>query len=343
MEFSSYLRKIVDGDNLSESEAENIALKIMAGEVPDTLVAAILVALRMKGEAVSEVVGFAKAMRAMAVGIEAEDAIDTAGTGGDGYSTFNVSTASALLVSIVHPVAKHGNRAVSGRSGSADVLETLGYNINVPPDKAIELLKRTNFVFLFAPLYHTAMKRVASIRRALGIRTIFNILGPLTNPARTKRQIIGVFSRSYMRIVAEATARLSYRRAFIVHGEPGIDEVSPSGTTYVYEVRGSKIDYFTVVPEDFGAKRVSLERLTVSTPEESAVRLLRAAKGRDRDVAEFIKMNSALALYVAEKCRDVKDCYEYSSQLMEGLLKKIEEIIESNGDVARFRRLEEAV
>ena len=227
MEYRDLLKKIVDGASLESEEARKLALDIMDGTIPDVVVSAILVALRMKGETVDEITGFAKAMRERAIRISGEYAIDIVGTGGDGFSTLNVSTASALLTSIKYPVAKHGNRAVSGKTGSADVLEALGYRIEVEPSEAAKLLKETRFVFLFAPLYHPAMKRVAPIRRALGIRTIFNVLGPLTNPANVKRIVIGVFSKSYAEKVAEAASRLGYEKAVIVYGEPGIDEVSP--------------------------------------------------------------------------------------------------------------------
>jgi len=334
---NSYLDKIVNRIDLSDLEAEELAIKIMNGDIPDVVVSAILIALRMKGEAPSEIIGFVRAMRRFANRINAEFAIDTAGTGGDGLGTFNASTASAILTSIVHPVAKHGNRAVSGRSGSADVLEVLGYNISIEPLKAYELLKKTNFVFLFAPLYHPAMKRVAPIRRALGVRTIFNILGPLANPGGTRRQVIGVFSKSFMPIIAEAISRLDYERVVLVHGEPGIDEVSTHGNTYIYEISGTRIEEYIISPEDLGAKRVDINRLVVSSPEESAIRMLRASKGFDRDVAEFIKINTAFALYIAGKARDPRDGYEYSSQLLPQLIDRIEELVKYNGDESRFR------
>lgn len=341
MASDSYLDKLVDRIDLSDTESEDLATKIMNGSIPDVVVSAILVALRMKGESPSEIAGFVRAMRRFSNKIDAGYAIDTAGTGGDGVGTLNASTASAILTSIVHPVAKHGNRAVSSRCGSADVLEALGYNISIEPKRAYELLKRTNFVFLFAPLYHPAMRNVATIRRTLGIRTIFNIVGPLTNPGGTRRQVIGIFSRRYMPIIAEAVKGLGYEKVVLVHGEPGIDEVSTHGDTYVYEVSGSKVDSYTISPEDMGAKRVDINKLVVSGPEESAVRMLRASRGLDRDVAEFIKVNAAFALYVAGMARDPRDGYEYSSQLLPQLISRAEELVRVNGDMVRFRLIRE--
>ncbi len=336
---NSYLNKLINRVDLSDVESEELAISIMNSGIPDAIVSAILIALRMKGESPSEIVGFVRAMRRYANRINAEYAIDTAGTGGDGLGTFNASTASALLTSIVHPVAKHGNRAVSSRSGSADILEVLGYNIYIEPENASEILRKTNFVFLFAPLYHPAMKRVAPIRKTLGIRTIFNIIGPLANPGGTRKQMIGVFSKDYMPIIAEAIRKLGYEKVVLVHGEPGIDEVSPHGDTYVYEISNNNIDHYIISPIDLGAKRVDINKLVISSPEESAIRMLRASKGLDNDIAEFIKINTAFALYVAGRARDPRDGYEYSSQLLPQLIDKVEELVRYNGDIARFNSI----
>ncbi len=339
MIYSQLLRRVVDFGSLTEEEAREVALAIMSGEVPDAIISAFLIALRMKRESVDEIVGFAKAMREKAVKISAEHAIDVVGTGGDGVGTVNVSTATAILSSMLHPVAKHGNRAVSGRSGSADVLEALGYKIEVEPSKASEILSKTGFVFLFAPLYHPAMKKVASIRRLLGVRTIFNILGPLTNPGGVKRQVIGVFSKTFAKLVAEAVTRLGYERVLVVHGEPGIDEVSPSGITHVYEVNGHRVDYYTITPEDLGVERMPIQKLIVNNAVESALRILRASMGLDREVGIFIKMNTAFALYVANVVKDYRDGFEYADQLLPKLVDRIEQLVKTNGDENKFRSL----
>jgi anthranilate phosphoribosyltransferase len=337
MEYRALLEKIVNRVSLSFDEARKLAQKIMNGEVPDAVVSAILVGLRMKDESIEEIAGFASAMIEAAVKIDGGDAIDVVGTGGDSASTINVSTATALLTSILHPVAKHGNRAVSGRSGSADVLEALGYCIEVEPRKAEELLRKTRFVFIFAPLYHPAMRRVMPVRKALGIRTLFNILGPLTNPASPRRLVVGVFAKSYAKLVAEALTLLGMERAFVVHGEPGIDEVSPEATTHVYEVRRGSVEYYTVDPSEFGAKPVPVKSLVASAAEESAVRILRASKGLDKAAATFIKVNASLALSLAGYAKDFRDGAELAEQLLPQLIARVEEVVASNGDVSRLR------
>jgi anthranilate phosphoribosyltransferase len=341
MECRALLEKIVNRTSLSFDEARELALKIMNGEVPDVIVSAILVGLRMKGESVEEIAGFASAMREAAMKIDGGNAIDVVGTGGDGASTINVSTATALLTSVLHPVAKHGNRAVSGRSGSADVLEVFGYHIGVGPREAEELLKRTRFVFIFAPLFHPAMKRVMPVRKVLGIRTVFNILGPLTNPASPRRLVVGVFAKSFAKLVAEALAFLGVERAFVVHGEPGIDEVSPEATTHVYEVRRGVVEHYTIDPSEFGVKPVSVKNLVVSTAEESAIRILRASKGLDEAAATFIKVNTSLALSLAGYARGFRDGAELAEQLLPQLIARVEEVVSSNGDVARLRKVVE--
>lgn len=339
MEYNVLLNKIINGGSLTIEEAMELASNIIDNNIPDFIISAILVALRMKGESVEEIVGFTKVLRSRSLKIPCSYALDVVGTGGDGVGTLNVSTATALLTSTIHPVAKHGNRAVSGKCGSADFLETLGYRIEVEPSKALELIVKTGFTFLFAPLYHPAMKKVAQLRKALGVRTIFNVLGPLTNPGGTKRQVIGVFSSSYAKKIAEAVTFLDYQKVLVIHGEPGIDEVSPAGTTHVYEVRGSKIEYYTLQPEDFGIEKIPVTRLTVSNSEESVGRVIRAAKGLDKDAATFIKINTALALYTVDVVKDFVDGVEYADQILPQLIERIETLVNINGDIEKLKSL----
>jgi len=339
MDIVELLKKVVDGKNLSIEESYYIAHSIIRGNVSEVLTVAILIALRMKEEIADEIIGFAKAMREMSIKINAPNAIDVVGTGGDGFGTINVSTASALLVSILHPVAKHGNRAVSGRSGSADFLEAIGYKIEVEPHKAEELLKKTNFVFLYAPLYHPSMKNVAPIRKTLRVRTIFNLLGPLTNPGGTKRQVVGVALHKYINTIAEAIQKLDFEKVILVHGEPGIDEVSPQGRTYIVEVSKTKIDSYVVEPEDFGVSRFEAKEVLASSPEESAIKVLKAVLGRERAVASFIKMNAAVAFYLLDKAKDLKDGYELADQILPMMIDKIKELIIFNGDEVKFNAL----
>jgi anthranilate phosphoribosyltransferase len=339
MEYKRIIERIVNRDSLGFDEAEELAFRVMSGEVPEIVISAVLVGLRMKGECVEEIAGFASAMRKMSMKIDGSKAIDIVGTGGDGYSTINVSTASALLISVLHPVAKHGNRAVSGKSGSADVLEALGYKIEVEPSRAEELLKETNFVFLFAPLYHPAMKKVMPVRKMLGIRTIFNVLGPLTNPASPRRVVVGAFSKSYAEKMAQVLLMLGIERAFVVHGEPGIDEVSPEATTHIYEVKRGYVEYYTLEPKDFGVEPVPLTDVIAINPEDSAIRILRASKGLDKAVATFIKVNASIAMVLTEHAKDFRDGAELAEQLLPNLLNRIEMIVKSNGDVNKLKKL----
>jgi len=340
MNMADLLRKIVKRESLSEEEAKIVANAMIKGEIPEILSAGILVGLATKNESVEEIVGFAKAMRENCIHINFPNALDTAGTGGDGFNTLNVSTATALLISQVFPVAKHGNRAVSGKSGSADVLEALGYNINVKPELAEKLLKEHNFVFLFAQLYHPAMKNVANVRRTLGIRTIFNILGPLTNPAFTRYQMIGVFSKDFLPKVAEAVVKLDYERVILYNGYPSLDEISPQGETYIYEIKKGKIDRYTISFKDFGLKEeIPITKLMVEDATSSAIRILKAFKGKDEDARKFIGINTAMGLYLIGKVKDLVDGYEYALQLMDSGISHVKSIIESNGDVNKFMKL----
>ncbi|AWR97764.1 anthranilate phosphoribosyltransferase [Acidianus sulfidivorans JP7] len=339
MNFRDLLNKIVERNNLTEGEAESIADDIMKGNLNDILTSAVLVSLRTKGESSEEIAGFAKSMRNHAIKVSLGNALDTAGTGGDGFGTINVSTISAILVSQIYPVAKHGNRAASSKSGSADFLETIGYNISVTPEKAIELISKSNFVFLFAQLYHPAMKNVANVRKTLGIRTIFNLLGPLTNPALVKRQVMGIFSEDYMLKVAEAAVKLDYEKLVMVNGYPGLDEVSPIGRTTIYEISHNKVEKYTEDFTEIIKTEVKLDDLIVKDSVESAIKILRGLKGKDRAVNEFIKVNSAVALYAAGVVKDYKDGYEYSSQLISTSIDKLREIISINGDLNKFNQI----
>jgi len=341
MNTAEYLKKLVyEKKDLSEKEAEEIANGIMRGEINEIQSSGILVALASKGESAEEIRGFARAMRSNSIKIDFPDSLDTAGTGGDGLNTLNVSTAAALVLSQIFPVAKHGNRSVSSKSGSADVLEELGYNIFVSKDKAIELLRKCNFVFLFAQLYHPAMKNVANVRKNLGIRTIFNILGPLTNPASAKYQMIGVFSIKYIDRIAEAVQHLNYERVFLYHGDPGIDEVSPQKDTLIYEVKGQSMEKYKVNYTDFGIKEpVSIGKLRVENAHDSALKIIRGLLGQDKNVRIFIGINVSVGLKLLRKVNDFKDGYEYAEQLMSSSVEHIRKIMELNGTSQKFEAL----
>ena len=325
---------IVDRVDVPEDVMYRVALSILNGEVDNVLVSGVLVGLRTKGESVSEICGFARAMldSCVKVNVDDVDPIDTAGTGGDGYRTINVSTIAGLVASCVDDVyvLKHGNRSVSSSSGSADFLEALGFKIELSPESAIKLLRSVRFSFLFAPLYHPLMKNVMKVRRILKIRTIFNILGPLCNPGNVKRQVIGVSNRELMFKIAEACRILGKRRVLIVHGEPGIDEVSVFGRTFIIEVRNGKIEEYTINVEDLGLNKWKIENVMVNNPQESVKLFIDALERARGPVYEFILANTAAALYVAEVVSDLRDGVELAREVIEDgiALKHVRNIVE---------------
>lgn len=311
------LKRLGEGGRLTFDEAYGLALSMLNGELSDVEIAAALTAMRVRGETAEEVAGFAKAARDTCVRVHIDvDAIDTAGTGGDGQRTINVSTAAAIVASAAGAyVLKHGNRSVTSPTGSADFLEALGYNINLKPEQATAALKESRFAFLFAPVYHPTFARVAPVRKKLPFRTIFNVVGPLANPGHVRRQVIGVAEERLMPIVAEAASLLGLEHVVVIHGEPGIDEASPEGSTKVYEVRRGSLESYSLAPEDFGARRGRMPR--VNTREESLAITTRGLRGEDPEAENAIAMNAALALYVSGLARDVREGYEAARQTIE--------------------------
>jgi len=315
------VRALVDRKDLSRIEAAAAMEAIMSGAATNAQIAAFLTALRMKGETVEELIGFAQVMREKAVkvrtrasevvgatGTDREMLIDTAGTGGDASGTFNVSTATAFVVAGAGlKVAKHGNRSVSSLCGSADVVETLGINIELSAAKVARCVDEVGIGFLYAPLLHTAMKHVMAARREMGIRTVFNMLGPLTNPAGANAQVIGVYSDALTEPLARALAELGTLRAYVVHGDDGLDEISNTGPSHISEVREGVVRSSTVRPEDFGLPRSSLQDLRGGDREENAAivrHVLAAEAGPRRDI---VLMNAAAALVVGGKAHDFKE------------------------------------
>ncbi len=324
------INMVINHIGLTEAETAECMQEIMEGKATDAQIGAFLAALRMKGETVEEITGAARIMRQKATAIQAPDKVlDTCGTGGDMAHTFNISTTTALVVAGAGiPVAKHGNRSVSSQSGSADVLEALGIKIDLPPEKVEKCLFETGFGFLFAPLFHPAMKYAISPRRELGVRTIFNILGPITNPAGAKRQILGVFAGKLTETLARVLGNLGAIDAMVVHGDDGLDEVSISGTTKVSRYKDDQVANFPIEPEDFGIRRSSIEQIRGGSKEENAaitLSLLRGEKGPKRDI---VLMNSALALVVAEKTDDFRTAFSIAADSIDSgrALKKLEEV-----------------
>ena len=310
MEIRQAIDRLVNRINLSEAETIEVMNQIMTGEATPLQVAAILTALRMKGETVDEITGAARVMREKAhrVNVGTKTVLDTCGTGGDQKGTFNISTTSAfVLAGAGVNVAKHGNRSVSSLSGSADVLGALGVKVDAPKERVEQCIAKIGIGFLFAPLLHEAMKYAVQPRRDIGIRTIFNILGPLTNPAMATHQLIGIYSGALVGVVAHVLNNLGSVRAMVVHGLEGLDEISLCGPTKVAELRCGEVKEYTVEPEQFGFKACRLEELHGGNPVESAaiVRgVLESKKGPPRDV---VLLNSGAALYVSGTAATIQD------------------------------------
>ena len=322
---------LVQSIHLSEAEMAECMKEIMEGRATEAQVAAFLTALRIKGETVEEITGAARIMREKAATIKApEGVLDTCGTGGDMAHTFNISTAAAVVTAAAGvPVAKHGNRSVSSKSGSADVLEALGVRIDLPPEKVERSLFETGFGFLFAPLFHPSMKYAVGPRKDIGIRTLFNILGPLTNPAGAKRQLLGVFADRLTDTLAEVLGNLGAEDIMVVHGEDGLDEITISDGTKVSRWKGGRIETFYITPEDFGFRKADVQSLSGGDKNENA-KILRSLfngeKGPKRDV---VLMNTAAALVVADKAKDFADALFLASEVIDSgrAAQKLQEIV----------------
>ena len=314
------INTLVSGNPLSFEEASGVMEEIMSGEATPTQFGAFVTALRLKGETVSEITGLARTMRAKAVPVKTSGpVVDTCGTGGDGAGTFNISTAAAFVVAAAGlKVAKHGNRAMSSHCGSADVLEALRVKIDLNAGQVAQCLEEVGIGFMFAPLFHPAMKYAAAPRRELGIRTIFNILGPLTNPAGASAQMLGVADGSLVAKMAEVLKGLGCKHALVVHGEDGLDEITVSGITRVCELKDGAITSYSIRPQDFGLNEAAAESLKGGSAEENAVllrRILGGALGPPRDA---VVMNAAAALVAGDRVRTLKEGAELAQQLIDG-------------------------
>jgi len=321
------LEKLVAEEDLSRVEAEAAMEEILSGRASDAQIAALLTALRVKGETVDELVGFATAMRRHATPIFAasrlpadEALIDTCGTGGDASGTFNVSTAAAFVVAGAGVrVAKHGNRSISSRCGSADVLEHLGVRLDLAPDRIARAIEETGIAFLYAPAMHLATRYAMPARRELRMRTVFNLLGPLTNPAGASAQVVGVYESSLAELLARALGELGVRRAFVVHGADGLDEISIAGESYIAELRDGAVRTYTVAPEDFGLRRAPLNAIRGGDAAHNA-EIIHKVLGRNmlyRDHGphrEIVLANAAAALVAAGRARDFLDGVRIAAQ-----------------------------
>jgi len=302
------IAKLIEKESLSSAEIEAVVGLIMDGEATPAQIGGLLVALRAKGESVQEIVGAARAMRAHSRTIAVRDplVVDTCGTGGDGSDTFNISTAAALIAAGAGvTVAKHGNRAMSGRVGGADVLELLGVRIGLEPEHVATCVDTVGIGFLFAQVFHPAMRHAAGPRRELGVRTIFNLLGPLCNPAGARRQVVGMFSAAWVLPMAEALAQLGSEHALVVHGAGGLDEISVCGPTQVAELRDGSIATYEIAPEDFGMARAPIEALRITDAAESAAIIRAIVAGAAGPTQDIAVLNAAAAIYVAGRAASI--------------------------------------
>ncbi len=308
-------------ESLSRSDAREVMTEVLAGKASDAQIAALLVALHMKGETVDEIVGFAEAIRAAATplplhkdsvldtsGTGRDALVDTCGTGGDASGTFNISTATALCVAGAGVrVAKHGNRSATSKCGSADVIEALGVKINLPPEQIAQCLEQVGIAFLFAPAIHTAMKHVHPARRELKLPTVFNLLGPLTNPANASAQVVGVYAADLVEKLAEALAMLGLRRALVVHGNDGLDEITITGATRVAEMRDGQVHAYEIAPEDFGLQRAPLASISGGDVQENAEIIRSILSGERSPRRDVVLLNAAAALVAAGRADTIQE------------------------------------
>ncbi len=302
------LRRWLAREDLSRAETEELFGALMDGELSEAMKAAMLVALAMKGEAPPEIAGAAAAMRRRVIAIPhgVRGVVDTCGTGGDGKGTFNISTAAALVAAAAGaPVAKHGNRSVSSRSGSADVLSALGVAIDATPEEAGRALESIGIAFLFAPRLHPAMKEVMPVRKELGVRTLFNVLGPLTNPAGARRQVMGVYAEHLVEVIGRVLVELGCDHALVVHGADGLDEMTTTGPTRIAEVRAGEVEVYDFEPEHLGLDRADAQDLLGGSPEDNAELLNSVLAGGGGPLADITALNAAAALYVAGVAGDL--------------------------------------
>ena len=333
MNIREAIEKIVNRLNLTEAETVDVMNQIMTGEATPLQVASFLTALRMKGETVEEITGAARVMREKAhrVSVGSKTVLDTCGTGGDQKGTFNISTTSAFVVAGAGVnVAKHGNRSVSSQSGSADVLAALGVKVDAPKERVEQCIAEIGIGFLFAPLLHEAMKYAVGPRRDIGIRTVFNLLGPLTNPAMASYQLIGIYSGELVATIANVLKNLGSARAMVVHGLEGLDEISLCGPTKVAELRDGQVKQYLIEPEQFGLKRCPLEDLHGGSAEQSAVIVKAVLDGQQGPARGVVALNSGAALYVSGSAASVADGIKLAAQSIDSgnARRKLDQLVE---------------
>ncbi len=336
--YKQALEQVLAGQDLSYADMLSLMQQVMGGELTHAQIAGFIVALKVKGESIDEITAAATVMRALSSKVEISDQahlIDTCGTGGDGIQTFNVSTVSAFVAAAAGAkVAKHGGRSVSSTCGSADVLEALGVDVNLTPEQVAKCINEIGIGFMFAPNHHSAMRHAAPVRRELGVRTIFNLLGPLTNPANAKCQVMGVFSKDLTLKLAKVLQNLGAKHVLVVHGADGLDEISFTGDTYVAELKDGKISEYTLNPAQFGLKIHALKSIRVENPEQSKAMILdvldgKAGAGTQSAAREIVLLNAGAAIYVAGLQTSIHAGIEHAAQVIDsGLAKqKLDELV----------------
>ena len=338
MDVRRILKKLIKGYNLTENETYEFVIALKEEKITDAQIGAFLLGLTMKGPTIEEIAGIVKGMKEVCNMIKpkVDKLIDTCGTGG-GLTTFNISTAAAIIAANEVPVAKHGSRSISSLSGSADVLEALGVNVNLKPRHAERLIEKIGIAFLYAPLLHPVMGKVLQPESQLGIKTIFyTIIGPLINPADARRHVLGVYKPELVDIVAEIVSNLKYEHVLVVHGLDGLDEISPIGKTIVAEVKKDKIEKYEISPEDFGIERCSIKDIAGGTPEYNAEVIKKIFSGEKGPKRDAVVLNTAAALYVGEAASSLEEGIEIANNILdEGLaMEKLEEFIRESRRVA---------
>jgi anthranilate phosphoribosyltransferase len=302
MQIQSAIAQLVERNNLSRAEMQSVMQQIMTGECTESQIGGLLVALRMKGETIDEITAAAEVMASLAskVTVDAPHLIDIVGTGGDGISTFNVSTAASFVAAGAGcSVAKHGNRSVSSKSGSADLLEQAGANLNLDSTQVAKVIETAGVGFMFAPMHHSAMRHAIGPRKEMAVRTIFNVLGPLTNPAQVKRQVVGVFTRELTELLANVFLQLGSEHTLVVHSEDGMDEISICAPTIISEMRDGNVSSYTVAPEDFGLKTAEVEQIIVANPTESLAMIDGVLAGDKSAARDIVALNAGAGIYVS--------------------------------------------
>ena len=326
MDIQKAINNIINNINLSREDMHSIMHTIMSGEATPAQIAGFLVALRIKGETVDEITGAAEVMRELAtkVDVDKTNLIDTCGTGGDSSNTFNISTTSAFVVAASGArVAKHGNRSVSSKSGSADVLEAAGINIELDAKQVTSCIENVGIGFMFAPMHHSAMKHAIGPRRELGLRTLFNVLGPLTNPASAPNQVIGVFDKKWLTPLAETLNRLGSKHVLVVHSEDGVDEISISAKTFISELKNNEINNYEISPDDFGIKNFNINDLSVENIDESLTMMKSVFDNNNNAAKAIVSLNAGAAIYASGISDSIKAGVEMAINIIEsGAAKK---------------------